>query len=164
MIMVAGGLFLDVKSPVLPLIAGTIGAVLVALILEFFLFHVDYTRTEHLQYEDDEYYYYVKAVPKMSIARRDVTIKTIQEADPGEISGQQEAERERMNRSYQNPEYQHTMRQPGPVPQETIAFTGFHQKPADMTEDAGTSVQEADEIPVEQVDFESKLEESLKEL
>lgn len=34
----------------------------------FFVFHVDYTRTEYTQFEDDDYYYYVKAVPKIAVA------------------------------------------------------------------------------------------------
>ena len=51
----------------------------IGLLLEFFLFSVDYTRTEHLQYEDDEYYYYVKAVPKISIAAPEKTVKRINE-------------------------------------------------------------------------------------
>ena len=33
-----------------------------------FLFSVDYSRTERVQFEDDEYYYYVKAVPKVVVA------------------------------------------------------------------------------------------------
>ncbi|MBS6194684.1 MAG: hypothetical protein KH828_03770 [Clostridiales bacterium] len=80
-IMVAGGLFVDVESPVLPMIAGTIGAVILAVIMEFFLFNVDYTRTEYIQYEDDDYCYYVKAVPKMRIAAKNVKITKIQEQD-----------------------------------------------------------------------------------
>lgn len=78
-IMVAGSLFVDVKSPILSLIVGTIGAVILAVILEFFLFHVDYTRTEYLQYEDDEYSYFVKAVPKISISERDIKVTKFQE-------------------------------------------------------------------------------------
>ena len=42
----------------------TIAAVLLALVLEFFAFGGDYSRAERLEYEDDEYFYYVKAVPK----------------------------------------------------------------------------------------------------
>ena len=30
----------------------------------FFFFSVDYTCTEYVQFEDDDYYYYVKAVPR----------------------------------------------------------------------------------------------------
>ena len=38
--------------------------ILVGLVLEFLFFSVDYSRTENIQFEDDEYYYYVKAVPQ----------------------------------------------------------------------------------------------------
>jgi len=34
---------------------------------EFFLFALDYTHTEYTQFEDDEYYYYVKVVPKIVV-------------------------------------------------------------------------------------------------
>ncbi len=37
----------------------------VALVVEFFKFLVDYDRAESVQFEDDDYYYYVKAVPKI---------------------------------------------------------------------------------------------------
>jgi hypothetical protein len=45
------------------LISALIGA-----ILQFFFFNLDYSRTERVQFEDDEYYYYVKAVPKIYVA------------------------------------------------------------------------------------------------
>ena len=41
------------------------------------IFSVDYTRTEYTQFEDDDYYYYVKAVPKMNIAAPDVKVQKI---------------------------------------------------------------------------------------
>ena len=41
------------------------------------IFSVDYTRTEYTQFEDDDYYYYVKAVPKINVANADVRIKHI---------------------------------------------------------------------------------------
>lgn len=44
---------------------GTILALVVGLIIMFFKFNVDYRKTEKVQFEDDEYYYYVKAVPKI---------------------------------------------------------------------------------------------------
>ena len=43
----------------------------------FFVFAVDYSRTEYVQFEDDEYYYYVKAVPKLTVTRPDVKVKRI---------------------------------------------------------------------------------------
>jgi len=48
------------------------------LVLEFFLFNVDYTRAEYLQYEDDDYYYYVKAVPKIKMTQSSRSVKTIE--------------------------------------------------------------------------------------
>ena len=61
----------------MPIILGIIVSVLIALIYQFFVFAVDYTRTEYLQYEDDEYYYYVKAVPKIAVSAPDVKVHRI---------------------------------------------------------------------------------------
>ena len=58
-------------------ILGSILAIVIAKIIEFFRFCVDYSRTEKVQFEDDEYYYYVKAIPKMTVAAQDKTIKKI---------------------------------------------------------------------------------------
>ena len=146
-IMIAGGLFIDVKSQILSLIFGTVGSVILAEGLEFFLFNVDYTRAETLQYEDDEYYYYVKAVPKMSIAEKNVTIKTIQ------------AEEEDNVRTYEPPIHPY---QPGPVPQETIAFEGISGAAVQPQDER--QPQNSEDISIENIDFEEKLEQSLKEL
>lgn len=40
---------------------------LLCVVLQFFVFNVDYSRAEYVQFEDDEYYYYVKAVPKIEL-------------------------------------------------------------------------------------------------
>lgn len=44
---------------------GTIFSALLGLVVVFFLHNLDYRRVESHQFEDDEYYYYVKAVPKV---------------------------------------------------------------------------------------------------
>ena len=72
-----GSIALGVEISYGSLIFGNILAVIVGMILELFLFSVDYARSERLQFEDDEYYYYVKAVPKMSIAIPDKKVKKI---------------------------------------------------------------------------------------
>ena len=59
------------------MIIGILLSVLAALVYQFFVFAVDYTRTEYLQYEDDEYYYYVKAVPKIAVSAPDVKVQKI---------------------------------------------------------------------------------------
>lgn len=62
-------------------VAGIIICSLLSLVLGYLLyillFSADYTRTERVQYEDDDYYYFVKAVPKNSIPVADVKIKKI---------------------------------------------------------------------------------------
>ena len=64
----AGSLMLGTGS-MLTLLIGTLFSLLLALIIQFFMFHVDYTRTQNVQFEDNEYYYYVKAVPKIKKER-----------------------------------------------------------------------------------------------
>ena len=76
-IMAAGSAVLDVKISYPELILGNVAAVIVGLILELLFFAVDYSRTESVQYEDDEYYYYVKAVPKIIVAAPEKTVKRI---------------------------------------------------------------------------------------
>lgn len=66
---------LSVNFSIIGMIAGHIAAIIVGLAINFFIMSVDYTATEYVQFEDDDYYYYVKAVPKMSVARKNVTIK-----------------------------------------------------------------------------------------
>lgn len=85
-VVVAGGnIALGGKISFATLIVGNIAAVIVGLILELFFFCVDYARSENLQYEDDEYYYYVKAVPKLSVATPEKTVKHINERHETEI-------------------------------------------------------------------------------
>lgn len=52
-------------------------SILLLLAIQFFFFDLDYTRTERVQFEDDEYYYYVKAVPKRYVSTRAKTVKKI---------------------------------------------------------------------------------------
>lgn len=59
------------------LILGSVLAVVVGIVICFLFFHVDYARTEKLQFEDDEYYYYVKAVPKVTVPDTHKKVKRI---------------------------------------------------------------------------------------
>ena len=76
-LFLTGGLVMEVRISVIGLVLGTAVSFLLAMIVEFFMFSVDYSRTEYTQFEDDEYYYYVKAVPKMSISIPDKKVKKI---------------------------------------------------------------------------------------
>lgn len=77
LIMFAGGLFLGMDVEMVPLVVSAAVSVLLGFVLEFFAYGGDYTRTEHLEYEDDDYFYYVKAVPKVSISTSKRKIKKI---------------------------------------------------------------------------------------
>ena len=76
-IMLVGDLMLDTNISVFSIVFGTIVGAALCKVLEFFVFNVDYSRTEYVQFEDDEYYYYVKAVPKNSVAKANKTVKKI---------------------------------------------------------------------------------------
>ena len=67
----------DVSAPMVELLLGTLGSMLIAGIYNFLIFSVDYSRTEYTQFEDDDYYYYVKAVPKLTISTPDVKVQKI---------------------------------------------------------------------------------------
>lgn len=67
-LILAGSMYFGFSVPVASQVIFTVVAVLLGIVLEFFVFGGDYTRTERLEYEDDDYYYYVKAVPKALVA------------------------------------------------------------------------------------------------
>ena len=73
--LVSGYLLLGIPGKVFGVVLGGIVSAVIALGLQFLFFNVDYTRTERLQFEDDEYYYYVKAVPKSVITGSDKKVK-----------------------------------------------------------------------------------------
>lgn len=88
MILLIGDLMFDTNVSIGGLLIGTVVAVLIAKVVEFFAFHVDYSRTERVQFEDDEYYYYVKAVPKMNISAPSKTVKRINTTKKRPVSSQ----------------------------------------------------------------------------
>ena len=77
MVILIGDLMFDTEVSLPGAIIGTIISFLLTVVLQFFVFHVDYSRTEKVQFEDDEYYYYVKAVPKVTMARPEKQVKHI---------------------------------------------------------------------------------------
>lgn len=76
-IMLAGYLLTSQKGQILSLILGNLFVLLVGVILNYFILDLDYSRIEKVQFEDDDYYYYVTAVPKIRIAEEDKEVKKI---------------------------------------------------------------------------------------
>ena len=75
-----GDIMSDTQISIAGGILGTIISALLMLVVEFFAFNMDYSRTEKVQFEDDEYYYYVKAVPKVTVATPERKVKKINRA------------------------------------------------------------------------------------
>lgn len=70
-----GYLVLNVSDKTLGLIVGSIVSMVIGFVIQFLFMNLDYARTERVQFEDDDYYYYVKAVPKKMVAVKEVTVK-----------------------------------------------------------------------------------------
>ena len=68
---------LELQFSVIAIAIGTFLSFGISLLIQFLEFNVDYTRTEIVQFEDDEYYYYVKAVPKNILAAPEKKVKRI---------------------------------------------------------------------------------------
>ena len=88
---IAGGCLLLIElavfgvSDVMPIwMVAVMMAVSIALgvVIQLLILSVDYSRTELVQFEDDDYYYYVKAVPKIKVATQEVTVKRINARKP----------------------------------------------------------------------------------
>lgn len=87
LMVLVGNVAFGVMVNLLYLSISIIVGILIACVLHVFCFLLDGSHTEFLEYEDDDYVYYVRAIPKYSVARTDkkvTTITTPGEADPGE--------------------------------------------------------------------------------
>jgi hypothetical protein len=81
-LFLVGNVLLDADVSVGGILLGTIVGMIIAVIVQFFKVVVDYSRVENTQFEDDEYYYYVKAVPKVVMAKQQKNIRKISVAEP----------------------------------------------------------------------------------
>lgn len=95
MILLVGDLIFNTNVSILGLIFGTVVSGFIAKVIEFFVFQVDYSRTEKVQFEDDEYYYYVKAVPKVTVSTPSRTVKKINTVRKRPVSSQGAAQNRR---------------------------------------------------------------------
>ena len=73
--LTAGYILLGISDKIAGVIIGSVISGVIAMIIQFLFFNLDYSRTERLQFEDDDYYYYVKAVPKSLVTEKDKQIK-----------------------------------------------------------------------------------------
>ena len=70
-VMVMGNKSLEASMYTTGRIVGTsLLGLVIAVVIAFAKHHMDYKRTERVQFEDDDYYYYVKAVPKVRLPEK----------------------------------------------------------------------------------------------
>lgn len=77
LIMFGGVMFFGQGPEIWVLIGGNIVSLLVGILCALLFRNLDFSRVERVQFEDDDYYYYVTAVPKIHIAEEDKEIKKI---------------------------------------------------------------------------------------
>ncbi len=84
---------LQTELNIIAMVFGTVGSMVIALVFQFFRLALDYTAVERVQFEDDDYYYYVKAVPKINLTVPKRSVKHIsmnEEVLPAEEDGEPE--------------------------------------------------------------------------
>ena len=82
--MMAGNVFFGITINPLRLAVTASGGFILALAGQIFSYLLDGSGAEYLQFEDEDYVYYVKAIPKYSLTPSDTSIKTITEHEHGE--------------------------------------------------------------------------------
>ena len=82
-------LILDKSEQILSMILGTIVSGCIVYVVHFFKLTLDYSGVENVQFEDDVYYYYVKAVPKVTVTTPEMRVKhiNVKNTDHGVRSG-----------------------------------------------------------------------------
>ncbi len=185
-IQLAGALFLEVPVSIPVLVIGTIGACLICYVLQLFVFGGDYSRSKMFRFQDDEYYYYVKAIPKMAVANRERMIKNISEEEANEDVPEEEEVLKSYEISRKEPD-----QKTGEIPQDTVQMYGESpEQDGEYTFDVNVSGKEEESflsengevsgnVPedgeemkeeelsndyFESVDFEAKLTDTLKNL
>lgn len=76
-ILLVGNILLELDVNLLEVVISIVISVAIAYIVQFFHLTLDYQGTRKLQFEDDEYYYYVTAVPKFKVSVVDKTVTRI---------------------------------------------------------------------------------------
>lgn len=100
---------LDIPRQIGTMILGTLISAVLVVVIQFFHRVLDYTAVENVQFEDDDYYYYVKAVPKIKVSMTNVKVKRINAQrgseeeieDPFDEDDEEEDRRSRENRARQ---------------------------------------------------------------
>lgn len=75
--VLTGGYFINSEVNIVSEIVMILVSVVIVLVIQFFHNVLDYTRQETFEFEDEEYYYYVKAVPKIFVEEEEINVTKI---------------------------------------------------------------------------------------
>lgn len=75
--ILVGDFMYGISVRIIPLFTGIMISAAAAAVYTFMVFNVAYSRTEYTQFEDDDYYYYVKAVPKIAVSAPAPKVQTM---------------------------------------------------------------------------------------
>lgn len=127
-------------------IGSVIGGLLAAL-ARFMGCTLDYSAKEMLQFEDDDYYYYVKAVPKIQVSKEECTVKTISKKSlkKAKKSKADKASEEDVSEEVQVPE--------AILDAVPNGDTIVPQKPQSVSDDTGKTESDFDELSFDGFDF-----------
>ncbi len=76
-LMLVGGYFMNNEIVITSQIGAIIISIVIALIVQFLYNVIDYTREETFEFEDEEYYYYVRAIPKVTVEEEEFNVTQI---------------------------------------------------------------------------------------
>ena len=76
-IMLTANLFFNSEENLLGFVIEILVTFAIGMVISYFFIEMDYSRPESLQFEDDEYYYYVTAIPKIHITKEEWRVKRI---------------------------------------------------------------------------------------
>ncbi len=85
---------LHTELNIISMVFGVVGSMLITLVFSFFRLALDYTAVERVQFEDDDYYYYVKAVPKMNLTVPERNVKRFGAKSERDFSEEEEQKQE----------------------------------------------------------------------
>ncbi|MBQ5734590.1 MAG: hypothetical protein UH654_00635 [Lachnospiraceae bacterium] len=97
--IIIGDYMFSIEIALAELIIGTVISIILGIFFQFFVFSVDYSRTENVQFEDDDYYYYVKAVPKINVTQTNKKVKKINERNMTEVTDRKKTDIDKREQS-----------------------------------------------------------------
>ena len=76
-VVLVGGFFTGNRVDIAGELAVAALSILAVMIMQFFKVVIDYSRQETMEFEDEDYYYYVKAIPKSRVNEEEINITKI---------------------------------------------------------------------------------------